>query len=356
MSNYLEGRRVRRLRMGALASSVALICTSFASAEWASASSNAHSQPAALTTITIGEPLSPPEVPQQAVFVAQQLGFFKKFGLSVHIAYMPNGLSSELGTTSSSITLGMAGGSDSIEAAAQRASIHAVWVDYQKLDLVCIGGPSIKTVKDLIGKNVASTGAGGFAETTMTACLNGGGVKQSQVHEITMTRAEFVPALANGQIQAAVFHADDAYTVTHAIKGARILNYLYKSLPSFWYGSLNVTDSYAAHHPLIVERAIAALIFADRWMVNPKNNTQFLALATKSTHESKSAVNSAIIFDRSIRLWNVGCGVFPGSIAFTSQLLKKQGAITSVPSFAQVYNGKYCASALNLIKESFARG
>jgi ABC-type nitrate/sulfonate/bicarbonate transport system substrate-binding protein len=250
----------------------------------------------------------------------------------------------------------MAGGSDSIEAAAQAAPIHAVWVDYQKLDLVCIGGPSIKTVKDLIGKNVGSTGAGGFAETTMTACLNGGGVQQSQVHEITMTRAEFVPALANGQIQAAVFHADDAYTVTHSIKGATILNYLYKSLPSYWYGSLNVTDSYATQHPLIVEHAIAAMILADRWMLNPKNNKQFISLVTKTTQESKSAVSAAINSDRSIRLWNTGCGVSPGSIAFTSKMLKNQGAITSVPSFAQVYNGKYCTAALSLIKASPVKG
>ena len=349
MGSYLRTRRFRRLEMVTV--SAALIGASVVSTGLASASPKPHAQAAALTSITIGEPLSPPEVPQQAVFIAQELGFFKKFGLSVHIAYMPNGLSSELGTTSSSITLGMAGGTDSIEAAAQGAPIHAVWVDYQKLDLVCIGGPSIKSVKDLIGKNVASTGAGGFAETTMTACLNAGGVQQSQVHEITMSRSEFVPALANGQIQAAVFHADDAYTITHEVKGATILNYLYKSLPSFWYGSLNVVDSYAAQHPLIVERAIAAMILADRWMLNPQNNTRFIALATKSTGESKSAVSTAIKFDRSIKLWNPGCGVFPGTIAFTSRLLKSEGSITSVPSFTKVYTSKYCAAALRLIKK-----
>lgn len=351
MGFYSATRRVRRVEIVALATSAALLATSLASVGLASASTTSHqSSSTALTSITIGEPLSPPEVPQQAVFIAQELGYFKKFGLSVHIAYMPNGLSSELGTTASGITLGMAGGSDSIEAAAQGAPIHAVWVDYQKLDLVCIGGPSIKSVKDLVGKNVASTGAGGFAETTMTACLNAGGVQQSQVHEITMTRAQFVPALAHGQIQAAVFHADDAYTITHSIKGAVILNYLYKSLPNYWYGSLNVTNSYATQHPLTVERAIAAMILADRWMLNPKNNAQFIALAVKNTQESRAAVTSAVTFDRSIKLWNTSCGVSPASIVFTSRMLKSQGAITTVPSFNKVYSSKYCAAALRLIK------
>jgi len=350
MGSYKKSR-TRRLELAALAASATLVCTSVVTVGLASASTTSHqTQSRALTSITIGEPLSPPQVPQQAVFVAQKLGFFKEFGLSVHIAYMPNGLSSELGTTANSITLGMAGGSDSIEAAAQGAPIHAVWVDYQKLDLVCIGGPGIKSVKDLVGKNVASTGAGGFAETTMTACLNAGGVQQSQVHEISMTRAQFVPSLANGQIQAAVFHADDAYTVTHAIKGATVLNYLDKSLPNFWYGSLNVTNSYAIAHPLTVERAIAAMILADRWMMNPKNNAQFISLATKDTQESRAAVTSAIKFDRSIKLWNEGCGVSRPAVAFTSQMLKSQGATTSLPSFGKVYNSKYCAAALRLIK------
>jgi TRAP-type uncharacterized transport system substrate-binding protein len=112
----------------------------------------------------------------------------------------------------------MAAGSDSIEAAAQGAPIHAVWVDYRPLDTVCIARKTIKTIKDLIGKNVGSTGAGGFAATTMGACLAAGGVSSSQVHEITMTRAEFVPSLASGRIAAAVFHADTAYTILHSIK------------------------------------------------------------------------------------------------------------------------------------------
>jgi len=300
-------------------------------------------------TVILGEPLSPPEVPQQAPFVAKALGFFAREHLTVNIAYMPNGLTSELGTTAKSITIGMAGGSDSIEAAAQHAPIHAVWVTYQKLDLVCIAGPKIKTIKDLVGADVGSTGAGGFSATTMGACLAAGGVSPSQVKEITMTRAEFVPALASGRIQAAVFHADDAYTVLHQIKGAHILDYEYKSLPKYWYGSLNVTDSFARTHASVVERTIAALMLADRWMANPANNAKFVSLAQKDTSESRAAVQSAISFDRSIGLWNTSCAVEPSSIAYTSHLLASQGSITRIPTFAQVYTGTYCAAAAKMI-------
>lgn len=337
----------KNIRRGAVvAGAAALALAPLAGAGVASASARHHA--AAATTITIGEPLSPPEVPQQAVFIAKDLGYFAKEHLNVKIAYMPNGLQSELGTTANSITLGMAGGSDSIEAAAEKAPIHAVWVTYQKLDLVCIGGPSIKSVKDLVGQNVGSTGAGGFSQTTMDACLTSGGVSPSKVKEITMTRAEFAPALESGRIKAAVFHADDAYTVLHAIKGAHILDEEYKTLPNYWYGSLNVRDAYAKAHPKVVEGAIAALMMADRWMMNPKNNARFVQLAMQSSSESRGAVQTAVNFDRKIGLWNTSCAVSPASVAFTGNLLKSQQSITSVPSFAQVYNGSYCAAALKM--------
>lgn len=301
------------------------------------------------TGIIIGEPLSPPKVPQLAVYVATALGYFHKAHLAVTIAPMPTGLATELGTTSGTINFGMAAGTDSIEAAAQGAKIHAIWVDYQRLDTVCIGGTGIKSVKDLIGKNVGSTGAGGFSATTMGACLKAGGVTPTQVKEITMTRSEFVPALHSGRIAAAVFHADTAYVVLHSVKGAHVLDYEYKTLPTYWYGSLNVIDSYAQANPKVTEETIGAMMAADRWMMNPKNNAAFVKLAMKHTGETEKAVQHAISFDRDkIKLWNTGCTVSQQSVQATAKILMNQGSITSIPSFSDVYNGQYCKAALKI--------
>lgn len=306
------------------------------------AGASPKSRTVASTPVIIGQPLSPPKVPQLAVFVAENLGYFEKVHLAVTIAYMPTGLATELGTTSGSITLGMAAGSDSIEAAAQGAPIHAVWVDYRPLDTVCIARKTIKSIKTLIGKNVGSTGAGGFAATTMGACLAAGGVTAGQVHEITMTRAEFVPSLATGRISAAVFHADTAYTILHSVKGSHVLDREYKTLPTYWYGSLNVTNSYAKAHPKVVGDVIGAMMAADRWMMNPRNNAKFVKLALRITGEPKKAVEYAIKFDRSIKLWNTSCAMSKKWVASTAHVLLEQKSITSVPAFSQVYDGGYC--------------
>src|SRR5487761_1463953 len=308
------------------------------------------------TTVILGQPLSPPKVPQQAAFVAQAEGFFAKEHLQVKIDYMPNGLASELGTTAGSIHIGMAGGSDSIEAAAQGAPIKAIWADYPPLDLVCIGGPKITTVHDLVGKNVGTTGPGGFAATTLAACLQNGGGSLKQVNEISMERAQFVPALATGRIQAAVFHADDAYTVLHSVKGLHILNYLYKTIPLYWNGSLNARNAFATSNKSEVVRTIAALMLANRWMMNPSNNAAFVRIAVADTHESSGAVQYAIHFDRSIHFWNTSCAVPSGIISYTTQLLIKEQAITHSVNSSQVYDGSYCEAALKLIGSSSSGG
>ena len=342
-------RRVKMVGMvtalRAAASTIAAVTMIAVVVGSSTAGAAANSENVSSTPVIIGVPLSPPKVPQLAVYVAENLGFFEKVHLVVTIAYMPTGLQSELGTTSGSITLGMAAGTDSIEAAAQGAPIHAIWVDYAHLDTVCIARKTIKTVKNLIGKNVGSTGAGGFAATTMGACLAKGGVSASQVHEITMTRSEFVPSLESGRISAAVFHADTSYTILHTVKGAHVLDYEYKSLPTYWYGSLNVTNAYAKKNPKVVEDAIAAIMAANRWMMKPSNNAKFVKLAVRSTGETEKAVQYAIKFDRSIKLWNTSCAVSKKSVGFTSRLLLKQGSITRLPAFSQVYDGKYCSAA-----------
>lgn len=338
-------RPARPAAIGALGAALALACVACGTSS--SASSPTGSSSAAPVSIVIGEPLSPPKIPQEAPYIAQAEGFFKKEGLNVKIAYMPNGLTSELGTTSGSITLGMAAGTDSIEAAAQGAPIHAIWVDYQKLDTVCIG--TVPSIQALAGKNIGSTGPGGFGATTMGACLQSAGLSLSSVKQVVMTRSEFIPALSSGRISAAIFHTDDAYTVLHSIKNARILQYQYKALPDYWYGSFNVTDSYAQAHSATVEKAIAALMMADRWMMNPANNSAFIKLAAKNTGESLPAVTYGIQQDRSLGLWNTNCSISKPSVSYTSSLLLKEKAITKVPTLAQVYNGSYCAAALKMV-------
>jgi NitT/TauT family transport system substrate-binding protein len=297
-------------------------------------------------TVNVGIALSPPKAIFLGAYVAQQEGFFAKENLKVNFISMPNGLQTELGTTAGSIDFGFSSGTDSIEAAAQAAPIHAIWSYGTKLDTQCIGAPGIASAKDLKGQAVASTGTDGFSITLLQACLEPAGVHLSQVTPVQMVRSEFVGAMVAGRIKAAVFHADDAYVITHQLKGAKVIETEYQSMPQWWYGGVSMLDSYGKAHPDVVVRFLTAMMMADRWMNDQANNTALDALGVKVTQEDPAAVAYAVNFLRSSGTWPDGTGLAPAQVNYTAGVLYKYKDITTLPSYAKIVDASYASQAL----------
>lgn len=325
-----------------VAGSLALsACSSSSSTPAASGSGSA----AAVTTVNVGIALSPPKAIFLGAYVAQQKGFFAQEHLKVNFISMPNGLQTELGTTAGSIDFGFSSGTDSIEAAAQGAPIHAIWSYGTKLDTQCIGAPGITSAADLKGKPVGSTGTDGFSITLLQACLQPAGVSLSQVKPVQMTRSEFVPAMTAGKIDAAVFHADDAYVITHELKGTKVLASEYKTIPLWWYGGVSMLDSYGKAHPGTVVRFLTAMMMADRWMNNPANNAALDAIGVKETQESPAAVAYAVNFLRTSGTWPDGTGLSPSQVNYTAGILFKYKDISKLPTYSQIVNDTYATQA-----------
>lgn len=315
-----------------------------------SASSNStgsgSSSSAPWATVSVGLALSPPKAVFFAPYVAQAEGFFAKEHLKVKFISMPNGLQTELGTTAGSIQFGFSSATDAIESAAANAPIHAIWSYATKLDTVCISAPSVPSAKDLVGKPVGSTGTDGFSYTLLNACLAPAGVSPSQVKPVNMQRSEFVPALVSNHIYAAVFHADDAYTVLHAKAGLHVLSDEYKAVPQWWYGGVTVKDSYAQSHKDVVERFLTAMVLADRWMYQPANKQQLIDIGVKASGEDKAAVTYAVNFIIQGHLWPVNSGLSQSQEEFTAQQLKKFNEIKAVPSYSSVVDTTYIDEVL----------
>lgn len=291
--------------------------------------------------VSIGIALSPPKAIFLAPYVAQEEGFFAQQHLNVTFISMPNGLQTELGTTSGSIQFGFSSATDAIESAAANAPIHAVWSYGTKLDTVCIASSSVNSPRDLIGKNVGTTGTGGFAATLLNACLAPDNVSIDQVKSVVMQRSAFVPALVSGRISAAVFHADDAYAVLQADPSLHILNNEYETMPKWWYGGVTVLDSYAQAHKSVVERFLTAMVQADRWMVNPANKDKLVQIGVKATGESQGAVAYAVDFLLKAQVWPQNSGLDQSQEQYTAQQLYDLKEITTMPTYSQVVDSSY---------------
>jgi len=334
--------RSRWVAAGGVAAALALTaCGSSGSGSSGSGGSGAN----AWATVNVGIALSPPKAIFMGPYVAQAQGFFSKEHLNVKFISMPNGLQTELGTTAGSIDFGFSSATDSIEAAAQNAPIHAIWSYGTKLDTQCIGAPGISSAKSLIGKPVGSTGTDGFSITLLQACLEPAGVHLTQVKPINMTRSEFVPAMVAKKIDAAVFHADDAYVITHQLKGASVLSSEYQTIPNWWYGGVSMLDSYGKAHHDVVVRFLTAMMMADRWMNNPANNSALVTLATKTTQEDQPAVVYAINFLRKSGTWPNGAGLDQAAVNYTAGILAKYKDTPRQPTFSQIVDPSYANEA-----------
>jgi len=339
---YLNNRMKRRATV-AMASALA---ASSVLATWAVSATTASAT--SYMSISVGVALSPPKVVFMAPYVAQAQGFFAQEGLQANLISMPNGLNTELGTTAGSINFGLSSATDSVEAAAAKAPIHAIASYGAKLDTECVAAPGYNTAAKLRGQNVGTTGAGGFAATTLAACLKPLGLTLADVHPVTMTRSQFVGGLATGAIKVAAFHADDAYVVLHQIKGSTVIDKQYQTLPNWWYGGVASLDSYTKTHPVVTEHFLAALILANNWINNPKNFNALVKLAVRATGEDKAAVIYALKFNIGAKSFTTA--VNPASVNWTARECKAVGDISVVPTYSQIVNTKYLVAAEKLVK------
>ena len=328
---------------------VGLVATACGSTSPGATSSSTETTPATPDKIVIGIALSPPKMVFLAPYVAQAKGFFAKQNLDVSFLPMPNGLETELGTTSGSIDFGFSSATDAIESAAAGSPIHAIWSYAPKLDTQCIASGTVNSAKDLIGQNVGSTGTGGFSYTQVYACLKPDGVAVKQVNLINMTRAQFVPSLVSDRIKAAVFHADDAYTVLHSGVPLKVLDNEYETLPQWWYGGVTVLDSYASAHADVVKRFLTALVQTDRWMSDPQNRDEVIGIGVTSTKEDQAAVAYAYDFIVKGHLWTLNDGMDPASVQYTAQQLLDFKEIDAMPSYSSVVDNSYITSVLSTL-------
>lgn len=330
---------MRRVVASALAASLAAMTL-------AACGGGGASSVAGFDNISVGLALSPPKVVFLAPYVAQQEGFFKQEHLNVKFISMPNGLETELGTTAGSINFGLSSATDAIESASAGSPIHAIWSYGTKLDTVCIAAPSIHQVSDLIGKPVGSTGTGGFSYTLLNACLAPANVDVSKVKPVNMERSAFVPALSSGRIYAAVFHADDAYVVTHRVPGLHVLNNEYETYPNWWYGGVTTLDKYAKANPDVVKRFLMAMMLADRWMNDPANHDALVQIGVKATGEDKAAVDYAVTFMVNGQIWPNNQGLDQTQVDFTTNYLYQLKEISSQPTYSQIVDSSYADAAV----------
>jgi NitT/TauT family transport system substrate-binding protein len=235
--------------------------------------------------------------------------------------------------------MGATSADDVIAAATQGGGVKAVWSYSMPLDTTMVVDQSINSLADLKGKKIGITDPGGFADVQARAVLAMAHLKPTDVQIISLpNRAALLPALVSGRINAAPFHADDGYAAQEQDSSLKPLYEVYKALPLWWYGSLAVTNDYAANpaNAANIRKFITAMDLAGRWIYS--HRAQTIAIGVKYTQESQATVAHAYDFLAKAHAWTVNTGLQRVRVVTTMQHEFQFKEIPSLPSYDDVVN------------------
>ena len=205
------------------------------------------------------------------VYYAADEGFFKKEGLDVEITTLRRGSGAGIvaAVTGGSLDVGDA---DLISIAAAhehgiRISIiapSAFWVSTAPTGgIIVVKNSPIANVKDFTGKTIGVPSLEGLSRIATSAWLDASGVDPAGVKFVEMPSSSMPPAVARGQIDAAVLTEP---TLSLSLTDSRIFASPYDAIAkqfneTGWFAN----DDWIAKNPQAVMKFAAAIRAANRW-------------------------------------------------------------------------------------------
>jgi NitT/TauT family transport system substrate-binding protein len=223
------------------------------------------------------------------IWVAQDRGLFKKYGVDAQFVLMPRNPLSVAALLAGEIDTAIIGPGHLINAGLSGADLIGVATFHQKLDFRLNARPEIKKPEDLRGKRVAISGPGSTSHLMSMLCLQALHIEPARVSFLTIPGTEMNRRLAletNG-VDATTLRGSmgDLY----GSKGYPILCDLKKSGATLPQNMMVTTRRTAAGKPQIIEGYLKALIEAIAVIVDPTNKEQVVRLLAAKLRLSNPA-------------------------------------------------------------------
>lgn len=303
--------------------------------------------------MVIGIPGIPPVFSGLQVVVADKAGFFKKYGLDVHVRPFNTGVDAARAVISGEIDMSVSPTPPIINMVAN-AGVPIVGIYGMEHPDWLVGStdPSIKDCKDLAGKNVGVDTPGG-ARATALRQMTSGCIPFDSMKLVALS-SNVGAAMIAGQLKAGVLHIDDIPVIeeqTH--KPLTIVIRLKSVKPISEYNFYPVRKDRLAQNRDRFVRALAALIEASNYMYDPKNLDRVAEIAT-ITGRTKAQAKSALEKFFAIEFWPHGNdGLGQKNVEAEIKTQGKVGGIRpgkTAPTYAQLVDRSVWKDADALVK------
>jgi NitT/TauT family transport system substrate-binding protein len=185
--------RRTRLKVGSV-----LVVVSLAASLAACGDNDDSGKDSGKTKIVYGLPTSTYTITTVGIVWAKEQGYFDKQGIDVEIKPLTDPIRALL---SGDVDIAQTGADTAALALEQSVPIKAISEPSPAQAGVTLGGPDIKSLQDLVGKNYAISAPGSSTATTLTAELTAEGIDPASVNQIAVgAPADRITALLAGKV------------------------------------------------------------------------------------------------------------------------------------------------------------
>lgn len=237
--------------------------------------------------IHVSTPGQPPDFVQITPYLAEALGYFDEFCLDVEHVELRDGVNAVRAMQAGETHVSYAGTVSAVNAIGGGSPI-LVWAspanrfDYQ---IIATESSGITTCEELEGSTVATNGPGGLLHSVAQMFLASCGLDiNTDVDVFIGSPGDFGFQMEQGVTDAAPMHADERLII-EAERGVNFvtLGNFWEVEPDFHYISMASTIDIIEEKRDAFVRYSAALLKANRWLVDPANKDAFLEKVVELT-------------------------------------------------------------------------
>lgn len=226
-----------------------------------------------------------------SVWVARQLGLFKKYGLETQYILMPRSPLAVAALLANEIDVVVIGPGHLVNAGASGADVIGIANFVQKLDYRLNVRPDIKKKEDLRNKTIAISGAGATSHLVSLLALQKLSIdpNQANITFLTISGTEITRRLAleSGSIDATTLngsvgdiYANRGYPILYNFKGSGV------TMPQTM---LVTTRRIAAAKPQVIEGYLKGLVEAIAYMLDPVNKESVMRIMARNLRLSNTS-------------------------------------------------------------------
>ena len=290
------------------------------------------------TKIAIGLPVSTyaPFVP---VYAARDLGIFAKNGINAEITAFRSGTVAQEALAAGSVDMidnSPIGAARGVQKGVKQKIVAASVLTLTGWHIMVLPDSPIKSVKDLEGKKVAITAAGGLTHFYLLWATQHAGAQN--VRAIPVGGAGLVPALKTKQTDASVMHAPLGVALMMEKQGRSIFDIgkdIPPNAPDVWVATQDLIDK----NPKAIEATLKSIYQAVEYMKSHK--AESMALFKKYSSESDEKI---ITWDQEELLPTLPTSAMISKETIATALsLGKIGGLTDLPSVDEIFTDRFAS-------------